>query len=114
MGSKARQVLYVVLALLGAGLTWSNNLVWMGNNPDMTNPLAEFWVEALSSPVGASLAWDIVIAGLAGLVLVVAEQRRLGMRWWWPVLYLVLANLVAAAFALPLFLFFRERAMQRA
>ena len=111
MGSVVRQVIYGVLAVLGAVLTWRHNLAWIADNPDMSNPVAQFWIDGLATHIGASLAWDIVIAGLAGLVLVVAEQRRLGMSRLWPVAYVVLANGVAAAFALPLFLLFRERSL---
>jgi hypothetical protein len=44
-------------------------------------------------------------------VLVLVESRRLGIRWPW--VYLVLCGLVAAAFAIPLFLLVRERALER-
>lgn len=110
VNSTVRQIIYGIIAVLGAVLTWKNNLAWMF--AQSTPPsLIDFWTEAFGSHVAASLAWDIVIAGTAGFVLVLTETRRLGMKKYWPVIYLVCGNMIAAAFALPLFLLFRERHM---
>jgi hypothetical protein len=113
MNTRHRQAIYLVLSALGAILTWKNNLEWAAGL-EVTGPaaLAQFWRDAFATPVSASLAWDILIAGTAAFVLVLVESRRLGMRWW-PLLYLVLGNLIAAAFAFPLFLFFRERRLSQ-
>lgn len=109
MDTRLLQALYALLAVLGAVMTWSNNLAWMAETPQPT--LSAFWVEAFATPVSSSLAWDILIAGMAGFVLVATEVRRLGMHWGWLVFYLVAGNGIAAAFALPFFLLFRERAL---
>jgi len=108
-----RSAVYVVLTLLGVVLTWKNNLAWIAEVPPDAMLLQQFWIDAFATHIGASLAWDIIVATTAGLVLVIAETRRLGMPRWWPVVYFVLANAIAAAFALPLFLLFRERHMHQ-
>ena len=107
-----RQLAYLVLSALGAALTWWHNLAWFAEGELADKTLAAFWTDAFASHISASLAWDILILGLAGFVLVWAEAGRTGMSRWWPVAYLVLANAIAAAFAFPLFLFFRERRLQ--
>ena len=108
MDTRVWQGLYAALAVAGAVLTWKNNLEWMAAEGAAAT-LPAFWATAFATPIASSLAWDIVIAGMAVLVLVIVETRRLGMWRWWPVLYFVLANGIAAAFAIPLFLLFRER-----
>jgi len=112
MTTKTRQILYIVLSVLGAVLTWKNNLEWM-STLQVSGPavLIQFWQDAFATPIASSLAWDILIVAAMGMVFVVVESRRLGMRYW-PALYFVLANLVAAAFIFPLFMFFRERRIE--
>ena len=113
MTATLRSALYAALAVLGVVLTWKNNLRWMADAPADAMLLQQFWIDAFATHIAASLAWDILIAGTAGLILVIAETKRLGMAKWWPVAYFVLGNAIAAAFALPLFLFFRERHLAR-
>ena len=109
MNPTTRQAAYLTLSVLGAALTWKHNIEWM-KTLDATglDTLAQFWTDAFATPVSASLAWDVVIVATAGFVFVLTESLRLKMRWW-PLAYVVLANGIAAAFAFPLFLFFRER-----
>jgi hypothetical protein len=113
MTSKSLQFIYFFLAIAGAVLTWWNNIGWAQEIGFENFTVQAFWFEAFSSYVGGSLAWDIIVAGTVGLVLVVAECRRLKMSYWWIPAYWVLSNFIAAAFALPLFLLFRERALER-
>jgi len=101
-----RQVLYLVLAVLGFGLTWFYNLQFMlaqGGGFD----LSAFIAAGFANPAVASLSSDLLVACLAFLAWLPFEARRLTMRHWW--LYLLLTCTVAFAFAFPLFLFMRER-----
>jgi len=109
MNSQNRQILYLILSVLGATLTWANNIEWM-QTLEVQGPAAlmQFWSDAFATPVSSSLAWDIIIVFAMGFVFVLAESRRLKMKYW-PVLYFVLGNVIAAAFIFPLFMFFRER-----
>ena len=63
------------------------------------------------SPILGSLASDFWVGSAASVIWMAVEGVRTGMRRVW--LYLVLTFLVAWAFALPLFLFARERHMAR-
>lgn len=109
MNTTARQALYLILSVLGATLTWANNLEWM-KTLEVSGPAAllQFWSDAFATPVSSSVTWDLLIMGAAGFIVVLVESKRLGMKYW-PVIYLVLGNLIAVACIFPLFLFFRER-----
>jgi uncharacterized membrane protein len=51
------------------------------------------------------------VVAIAGVVFIVAESRRLGMKRAW--LYIVLSGVTAFAFTFPLYLAMRERRMQQ-
>lgn len=94
-------VCYLVLALIGlVGTAIANVLVGV----QMRDVLADI---AAGGPFVTSISVDLGVAAIAGVVLVVREGRRLGMRHLW--LYVVLAAVTAFAFAFPLFLCNRER-----
>ena len=64
------------------------------------------WGESLPA---AQLAADVSIAFVAFALWAAWEGRRIGMRTWW--LPVPASALVGLCFALPLFLFLRERAL---
>ena len=67
------------------------------------------WVGTLPS---AQLLADLAIVGTAFLVWAWWEGRRIGeRRWWWTI---PAAYLVGLCFAVPLFLYLRERALAQA
>jgi hypothetical protein len=102
--SVLRQVTYGVLAVLGAVGTVANNVMHDGS-------ALGFVSDAVSTPAGRSVTIDLAVLAAACVVLVLTESRRLGIRW--PLVYLVLCAVVAAAFAIPLFLLVRERTLER-
>lgn len=113
-----KKILYLTLAVLGGTLTWYFNLRFMVETYGRFSfaALLQFdWLAFVSggfaNPAASSLSVDLLIVVTAGLVFLISEARRLGMRHWW--VYLLLSGLVAAAFAYPLFLFMREYAMER-
>lgn len=59
-----------------------------------------------------AFAVDLLISVLAFWALVLIESSRLGMRNAW--LYMLASLMVGLSFALPLFLYFRERRLQSA
>jgi hypothetical protein len=66
------------------------------------------WFETLPA---AQLAADLGIVALAFLPWAAWEGRRIGeRRWWWT---LPATGLVGLCFAVPLFLYLRERALAR-
>lgn len=101
----APQVIYLVLSIAGAVGTWFFNL--------QMAELSTFFTQVWDTPLTSSLGVDLLVVVLAFYVLMATEGRRLRMSPLLLVLLGVLAWLVAIACALPLFLFFRERALTR-
>jgi hypothetical protein len=65
------------------------------------------WGESLPA---AQLAFGFSVSFLAFALWAIGEGRRIGMRTWW--LPIPATVLVGLCFALPLFLFLRERAVR--
>jgi hypothetical protein len=57
-------------------------------------------------------AVDLVISIIVFWIYMIAEANKLQMKNWW--LYLLASSTVGLSFALPLFLYFRERKLQSA
>jgi hypothetical protein len=74
-------------------------------------PLAFIRAGYEGSPILGSLASDFWVGATASTFWMIAEGKQLGMRSVW--LYVLLTFIVAWAFALPLFLFMRERQLSR-
>ncbi|MES2092605.1 MAG: DUF2834 domain-containing protein [Actinomycetota bacterium] len=98
-------VFYLVLAVAGLIGTWSFNIAAILHSRDFVGD----WVN--SGPAVSSLTVDLLVAAVAGGILIVVESRRLGLRGGW--IYLLLAVVTAFAFVFPLFLAVRERALTR-
>lgn len=97
------QLIYILLCIAGTALPLSQFVPWLsGHGLDVPLLLQQ----AISSYI-AAFAWaDVLISGVAVIVFVLAEGRRLAMPWLWlPLSCLV----VGPSLALPLFLFLRER-----
>lgn len=101
MSGRVAEACWWVLAGVGLVGTWTFNLLsitagrnylgdWLGSGPSVN-----------------SLVVDVLVVLLACWVFMLVEARRIGIRRVW--IYLVLALVVALAFALPLFLAVRER-----
>jgi len=104
------RIIYLLLVVAGAAMTWRYNLQFMaeaGGSFDLGRFLADTSVNAAAQ----SLSWDLAISCLAGLVWIVLESRRLGMRHWW--VYIAITFLVAWAAALPLYLFMRQGVLEQ-
>ncbi|MET4704690.1 DUF2834 domain-containing protein [Frigoribacterium sp. UYMn621] len=98
-------VTYLVLAVIGLIGTWTFNISAIVQVRDFVGD----WVN--SGPAVSSLTVDLLIAAVAGSILIIVESRRLGLRGGW--IYVVLAGVTAFAFVFPLFLAMRERAITR-
>lgn len=96
-------VVYLVLAVVGlVGTGVANVLVAVG----MRDVPADV---AAGGPFVTSLSIDLGVTAVAGVILLIREGRRLGMRFLW--VYVVLALITAFGFAFPLFLCNRERVL---
>lgn len=101
------KVLVAFYGLLAAGAlyaTWSNNLEFFGL-PD-NGGLAGFIAMSYANPAAASISNDLLFACLAIFAFMLAESRRIGMRFVW--VYIVLSLVVAVSVMTPLFLAARQ------
>lgn len=99
-------VIWLGLAIAGLIGTWTFNALAIVQLRDFVGD----WVG--SGPAVSSLTIDLLVAAVAGSILIVVESRRLGMKRAW--LYIVLSGLTAFAFTFPLWLAMRERALTAA
>lgn len=99
------RVLYLLLALAGLFMTWHYNLQFMAQSGGSFD-IGAFVAASSPNAAAKSLAWDLAIACLAGLLWIFFESKRLGLRFFW--IYIILAFGIAYAFAFPLFLFIRQ------
>lgn len=70
------------------------------------NGTLRFWRETAATPASLSITVDLFLFGLAVVIWMVAEARRLGIAFVW--VYVVLSAAVAISVAVPLFLIARE------
>lgn len=104
---KALPWIYLLLALVGAGLTWQANLAFMAESSSAGFELQRFISDASSNPASQSLSRDLLIGATAVSLWMSVEGPRLKIRFWW--LGIVLSFSVAFACGAPFFLFLRER-----
>ena len=99
--------LYLLAAILGAVLPLSQFIPFLTTHG---LDLKLFFTLLFSNGVSGFFGMDVIVSSLVLWLFVFSEGRRLGMRRLW--LY-VLCNLaVGVSLALPLFLFFREGALE--
>lgn len=103
--TQVRSNVYLVLA--GAGLVGTSyfNVQWFTG--DFEHSVSGFLEAAFANSASSSVSVDLAVAFLAGALFILVEARRTGMRHVW--IYVVLWTVTAFAFALPLFLWARER-----
>lgn len=100
--------LYLGLAVLGLLLPYSQFVPWLlahgANVPLLLR-------ELFANRIAAGFALDVIVAALVVIAFVLSESRRVRMRGiWMPIGGVVL---VGVSFALPLFLYMRERKLER-
>lgn len=100
----------ILLGLTVIGFLVPNTMVviFLAENGPELGPYFEEWVDSLPA---AQLTADLGIAAVTFVLWAAWEGRDRGMRAWWvPV---PASLLVGLCFALPLFLFLRERALRQ-
>ena len=95
---------YFAVALLGLVTAWLFN-AWA------VFEQANYLTAWFGSAVDWVLSIDLLLVIVTAATFMIVEGRRLKMRFVW--LYFVLSGLTAFAFTFPLFMAFRERALQR-
>lgn len=98
---------YGLIALLALAGTWAHNVAYLSHGFVGAN--LAFWHDTLANPASRSITVDLFFLGLAVLVWMILEARRLAMRGVW--LYLVFGMLIAISVTVPIFLINRELAL---
>ncbi|PPG36218.1 hypothetical protein C5E10_01485 [Pseudoclavibacter sp. RFBG4] len=93
-------IIYLLLAIVGGAVTWTFNVI---AGMEGSAFVGDYFG---SGPAVTSIMIDVLVAATVGVVFIIVEGRRQGMRRLW---VYVLCFGVAFAFALPLFLAMRER-----
>ena len=116
--SKIRQVVYILLAVAGFVLTTYYLLQFIKVSEgeiSFTNFLkfdwGRFFKGGFENPAASFITVDVITGAVAYLVWMVPEARSLKMRHWW--IYIVLVFAVSFAFSFPVFLFMRERKINK-
>ena len=99
-------VVYGAIAVAALIATWSQNLAYF-DKPGRF--LLDFMNDSKVTPASRSLTVDILLFGLAAMILMVIEARKHGVRFVW--LYIAGAFAIAISVAFPLFLIARELRM---
>jgi len=102
-------VVYAATGLVALIGTWGNNAAYL--DLGFVGATLHFWNETLVNPASRSITVDILLLGLAVIVWMLLEARRLSMRWTW--LYILAGLFIAISAAFPAFLIHRERVLAR-
>jgi len=103
-----RKNIYLVLAIIGFIAPYYFFLqVSSANDFDLTSLFQQISASSLLS----GIAMDLMISVIVFWVYLFAEANKLQMKNPW--LYLLATLLVGLSFALPLFLYFRERQLEK-
>ena len=101
------KIFYLLAAILGAVLPLSQLIPFLQTHG---LDLKLFFAYLFSNSVSGFFGMDVIVSSVVLWIFVFSEGGRLGMRRLW---VYVLCNLaVGVSLALPLFLLFRERALE--
>lgn len=104
----SRTPLYLGLAVLGLAVQLAIAGVFLGDNGV---DLAEFGQQAVDTTIAVLALTDLLLTGIVVLLWMPSEAGRVGIDPWWPY---AAAALGGVCFALPLFLWARERRLSGA
>jgi Terpene cyclase DEP1 len=102
------KILYLALCILGLVLPYGEFVPWLLQH-GLNLPL--FARELFAHRVAAFFGTDVIVSAVALLVFARIESARMGIRNRWVVLVAVLT--VGVSLGLPLFLYLRERELER-
>ena len=99
--------LYLALSVAGALIPYWAFIPWVAEHGlRLRLILSELFVNRVST----FFALDVLVSSLVVVVFLSTERKRLQMRFWWAVLIALVC--VGVSLALPLLLYFRERALE--
>lgn len=109
MNPAGRRTVFAITAIVGVFVTWYFNIQFMLETGGFS--LGGFIVASYANHASSSISNDLLVAVFTFLFWSYAEAKRLGMKHWW--LYVIATFGIAVAFAFPLFMYMRERALAR-
>jgi hypothetical protein len=101
------KIFYLLAAVLGAVLPLSQLIPFLKTHG---LDLKLFFTYLFSNSVSGFFGMDVIVSSVVLWIFVFSEGGRLGMRRLW--VYVVCNLAVGVSLALPLFLLFRERALE--
>ncbi|HZI90712.1 MAG TPA: DUF2834 domain-containing protein [Thermoleophilaceae bacterium] len=104
----SRAPLFLALALLGLAVQVAVFVVFLGESGLDFGELGE---QAVETTIAILTLTDLLLTGTVVLLWMPGEAARVGIQKWWP---FALAAVGGVCFALPLFLWARERRLETA
>ena len=104
-----RKHIFLILAVLGFVYPWYYNYLYFTTVENAT--LITFFQDAQMNYAGQSFGADLTVVMLAFYAFAIPEALRLKIKYWWVIIPATF--LVALAFAFPLFLLMREKALEK-
>jgi Terpene cyclase DEP1 len=99
--------IFLLLSLLGLVFPYYFIFKFYGTqNASAMQAIAQLF----ATPMSAAFNADLLLSLLVAWIFMIFEGKRIGMKTWW--LFLP-AALISLSFALPLFLYFRERHLEK-
>jgi hypothetical protein len=95
---------YLLLSFTGLVTAWIYNYLAVVNGQDY----GQAWT---ATAVDLVLTYDLGIVAIAGVIFMIVEGRRIGLKRVW--LLILLSGITAMAFVFPLFLALRERKLAK-
>jgi hypothetical protein len=103
-----RKTVYLVFCVLGILLPYSQFVPWVVAHHGV--PLGLFLRELFANRIGGFFGMDVLVSAVVLIFFIRREAKRLGVRHVW--LPIAGTLTVGVSLGLPLFLYFRERAME--
>ena len=94
---------YLIAAAIGAVAPYATYFGYLAYVPGSSSALSLAW----GNPIAAATLTDFTISCLVFWPFVYVESKKLGIRYWW--LFVVTNIFIGLSFALPAFLYLRER-----
>lgn len=94
---------YLIAAIVGAIVPYATYFGYLAQVPGSSGALSLAW----GNPIAAATLADFSISCLVFWPFMFVESRRLAIRHWW--LFIVANIVIGLSFALPAFLYLRER-----
>ena len=100
---------YGIIAAIALYATWNHNLAFFGTPNN--GGIAGFMRDAYVNHASSSFANDLFAFGIAGVIFMIAEARRVSVPRVW--LYIAISLLIAISVGFPLFLIERQVALAK-